>query len=479
MDRPGNQDQEQGQPQGQGGRPGGGQPGKNEDQAARMGEDSITSLMIRFSLPATLAMAVNASYSIVDTMFVGRLGGQAIAALSVSFPVQMILGAFGIGAGVGGASLLSRSLGAGKKGDAVLVVGQVIMLALAMGLLIALVGFFFLEPMMGVFGATPEIMDLTLDYMGIITGGAGLLFLVLMLNHAIRAEGNPILPMKVLIVTALVNIALDPLFIFVLDMGIRGAAVATVLAKVLGVIMLFWYYLAGRSSLRVRMVHLVPNGRIVVEIFRVGLPMFLIQVSNNLAMIAANRVLGSYGYVTIAVMGLMMRLQMFAFMPVIGIAQGVLPIIGYNFGAGKYLRIRETMYKGAGVSTLLVSLAALSFYAFPGFFLGLFSSEPELLEMGKESIRIMVLMYPLLGPQTMSVIFFQAIGKGIPSLWLSLLRQFILYVPFVLWLPGLLGLRGIWLATPLADLLAFVVTITRVSLEFKRQGIPLGLEAES
>ena len=442
-------------------------------QAASMGEDAISRLLLRFALPATLAMAVMASYNIVDTYFVGKLGPEAIAALSVSFPVQMLLGALGIGTGIGAGSLISRSLGADKPENATIAAGQVMLLALVFGLGATLLGHFYLRPMLLLFGATPEILELTMDYMSVIAQGAIMLFLIMMLNHIVRAEGNAILPMWVMIISALSNIIMDPIFIFSLGMGIRGAAIATVLAKIIGVVILLWYFLSGKSALNVRLKDLRPNGRIILEIYKVGLPALLMQISGNISLILANRILRDFGFLPIAVMGLMVRFQMFAFMPVIGIAQGMLPIIGYNFGAKKYLRIREVMIKGAGAGTVLVTLAGLSLFLFPRFFLRIFSSQEELLALGTYAVRIMVLMYPLLGLQITSVIFFQAIGRGTQSLLLSLLRQFLLYIPFIFLLPRFFDLTGIWAATPLADLLAFLVTTTLVAREFRTLGIPI------
>jgi len=451
---------------------------QKQNHVASMGEENITKLLLRFSLPATLAMAVMASYNIVDTIFVGRLGSQAIAALSVSFPIQMLLGAIAIGTGVGAASLIARSLGAEKTEDATIAVGQVFLLALLFGLVIMLVSFFFLRPLLLVFGATPEILELTVDYMSVIANGAVLIFLLMMLNHVVRAEGNAILPMQVMIISAVSNIIMDPIFIFVLDMGVRGAAVATVLAKIIGVFLMLRYYLTRKSVLRLHLQNLRPNWRVILDIYRVGLPSMFIQMSVNISLIFVNRILGDFGYIPIAVMGLVTRFQMFAFMPVLGISQGLLPIIGFNFGAGKYPRIREAMLKGTGAGTVFVTLAGLAFFIFPGFFLRIFSSEEELLSAGVQAVRIMVLMYPLLSAQTNSIIYFQAIGKGTSSLFLSLLRQFLFYLPFIIFMPHYFGLTGIWLATPMADLLAFLVTVILISREFNSRGIPLYVPKE-
>lgn len=451
---------------------------QHKNYATSMGEDNITSLLIRFSMPATMAMLVTASYNIVDTIFVGRLGSAAIAALSVSFPIQMMLSAVAVGTGVGAGSLISRSLGAEKREDASAAAGQVLFLSLIFGLCVALVGFLYLRPLLVLFGATATILELTVDYMLVITTGAIMLFLISSLNPVIRAEGNAIVPMIAMIASSAVNIILDPIFIFVLGMGVRGAAVATIIAKIVGVGIMLWFYLARRSTLNVRLSSILPNWRIILEIYRVGLPTLLIQISNNMGLIVVNRVLGNYGDVSIAVMGLMSKIKIFAIIPVYGIAQGLLPIIGYNFGASKYLRIREAMLKGSVVGTVFITLAGLALYISPGSFLRVFSSDPELLDIGIFALRIMVLMYPLMFVNIACVTFFQAIGKGTPALWLSLLRQFILYIPFIFIMPRFFGLTGIWMSTPVADLLAFVVTLAVVFREFAHIGIPIFLQGE-
>ncbi len=448
------------------------------DRTHSLGEEKITRLLLRFSLPATLAMAVNASYNIVDTIFVGRLGAGAIAALSICYPVQMLLGAIAIGTGIGAGSLIARSLGAQDQKRASVVGGQVFFLSLLFGLAATLTGLFYLRPLLVFFGATPEILEAAVEYMSVIANGAFFLFFIMMMNHVTRAEGNPTLAMVVMIASAVINIILDPIFIFGLGMGIRGAAVATVLAKIAGVAIQLWYFLTGRSALAISWKHLRPNLRIVWDIYKVGLPSLLIQISGNLAIIIANQILGGFGYIPIAVMGIVLRMQMLAFMPVIGISQGLLPIVGYNFGARKRRRIREALFKGAAAGSLFSALVGIAFFLFPGFFLRIFTGDAQVLAVGTGALRVMVLIYPLLGPQTVSITFFQAIGKGLPSLFLSALRQFIIYVPLLFLLPRFLGLAGIWTATPVADLLAFLITLFLVLREFRRQGIPLSRAKE-
>jgi putative MATE family efflux protein len=443
------------------------------NNAASMGEDSITKLLLRFSLPATTGMLVMATYNIVDTIFVGMLGSEAIAALSIAFPFQMLLGALGIGTGVGAASLIARSLGAGQKNVATKAVGQVISLSVFYGLVIGLVGFYFLDPLLVIFGATPDIIDLTGEYMIVITSGSVMFFLIMGLNNVVRGEGNPKLSMYVMIISAVTNIILDPIFIFLLGMGVQGAAVATVLAKIIGVAIMLHYFLTGRGEIQITWSCLVPSLVSIRKIYVIGFPAMILQISTNLSLVIANNILAAYGHLAIAALGLIFRLFMFALMPVIGISQGLLPIIGFNFGAGKMQRIREALVKGVALSTGVVVFFGVLYFTWPALFLSIFSREPELIALGSRALRIMVIMFPVIGAQVVFSTYFQAVGKGIPSLLLSILREVILFIPLIFFFSSFLGLDGVWISRPVSDLLAFLVTFFLISRELKRQGIPL------
>ncbi len=446
---------------------------KKPNNAARMGEESITRLLIHFSVPATAGMLVMATYNIVDTIFVGMLGSEAIAALSVAFPFQMLLGALGIGTGVGAASLISRSLGAGDRETARNAVGQVIGLSILFGLVVALGGYYFLEPLLVLFGATPDILALTGEYVLVITSGSVMFFLIMGLNNVVRGVGNPTLSMQIMIISALLNIALDPIFIFTLGMGVQGAAVATVLAKIIGVVIMIHYFVSGKGEVKISLSCLIPRRETIKKIYTIGFPAMIMQVSINLSLVVANNILAAYGHLPIAALGLIFRLFMFALMPVIGVGQGLLPIIGFNFGAGKMLRIREALIKAVAVSTAIATFFGLVYFSWPRLFMSIFSREAELLALGSEALRIMVIMFPLVGAQIVFSIYFQATGKGAPSLLLSILREAILFIPFLLLFSTVFGLDGVWFSRPVSDLLAFLVTFAMISRELKRQGIPL------
>ncbi len=447
----------------------------DDNGSAFMGEDSITTLLFRFSLPAIVGMLVMATYNVVDTFFVARLGSEAIAALSVAFPLQMLMGAVGVGSGVGAASLVSRSLGADNKKEAENALGQVITLAMIFGLIIALASFFYLRPLLVFLGTTADIIAPTEEYLMVITSCSAMFFLLMTLNNVVRAEGNPVLSMNMMIISAVANIILDPIFIFTLGLGIRGAAIATVLAKIVGIVMMLHYFLAGKSVLKLRLSSLKLRWQTILNVYKIGLPAMILQFSNNISLVVTNVVLACYGYIPVAVMGLIFRLQMFAIMPAIGIAQGLLPIVGYNFGARKIDRVREAFLKSVAAGTIFITLAGIIFFLTPSFFLGIFSKEKELLALGTYAVRIMVIMYPCIAVQIVSGSFFQAIGKGIPSLVLSLLREVIVFIPFLFLLSERYGLTGIWAARPVSDFVAFLLTFYLIYFEFKRQGIPLQL----
>jgi len=438
-----------------------------------MGEESISKLLVHFSVPATTGMLVMAAYNIVDTIFVGMLGSKAIAALSVAFPFQMLLSAVAIGTGVGAASLISRSLGSGDISQAVRAVGQVIGLSLIYGLVVAVLGFIYLDPLLTLFGATPYIIDLTREYVVVITSGSVMFFLIMGLNNVVRAVGHPTLSMKVMIISAVINIVLDPIFIFTFGMGVRGAAVATVLAKIVGVAIMLHFFLFGGSEVKVSFTCLKPCLQTIHRIYVIGVPAMVLQVSTNMSLVIANNILAAYGHLPIAALGLIFRLFMFALMPVIGVSQGLMPIIGYNYGAGKMLRIREALIKGTLVSTVIVILFGTLYFTWPIAFLSIFSREQELLTLAARALRIMVVMFPFIGAQIVFSTYFQAAGKGLPSLLLSILREMLLLIPFLLLFTHYFGLDGVWLSRPASDLLAFIFTSYLFTRELKKHNLSI------
>lgn len=291
-------------------------------------------------------------------------------------------------------------------------------------------------------------------------------------NHLVRSEGRAEYSMVIVVLGALLNIALDPLFIFVFGMGIRGAALATVIAQFCSFVLVLVFYLKPSTSLKLKLIHLLPDPAMLWEIVTLGLPAFVRQFGGSFFVIITNNALRVYGSdLHISLFGIVTRVLIFSFMPLIGIAQGLQPIVGFNFGAKNLPRVREAVKK-----TNIVSVAiSLIFFAivmlFPEPLLRLFSSDPGLIEIGRDPLRIVLLAIPFIGLQMVGAVYFQAIGRAFPALVLSMARQVLFLIPLVVLLPRAFGLTGVWAAFPASDVAATVVTLTWLGIAMKRVGM--------
>ncbi len=427
-----------------------------------LGEDDIGKLLLRLSAPATVGMVVMGMYNIADTIFVGRALGdasvQGIGGISICFPIQMLMMALSLGIGIGGASVISRSLGKRDMLRANRTFGNIMTMSVLMGLIITVVGSVFIDPMLKVFGATESIMPYALDYMSIILLGTVLIFVSQVANNVVRAEGNAKVAMYTMLVGAGLNILLDPVFIFWLDMGVKGAAIATVISQFIGMMSLIYYFVRGSSVLEFSGIGLDPG--ILREVFSVGMATFARNGSASVVMLLLNNVLGVYGGdMAIAVYGIFNRMFMFSAMPTIGLIQGMQPILGFNYGAGQYARVKDTVMLCVGLATAISVLGFLIMFLFPDQLFSIFSKDVSLIGSGAGATRIMVLMMPLLGFQFVVGAMYQALGKARPALILSVTRQMLFLIPFVLILPYFFGLKGVWMAFPVSDLLTFVLTL--------------------
>ena len=434
-----------------------------------LAKEKIGKLLFKLSAPAMVGMLVQAMYNIVDTIFVGRaVGFMGIAGLTIVFPIQILVMAFAQTIGIGGASIISRSLGSGDMERAHKTFGNVISLVILISAAVMLIGGLYLEPVLRIFGATESILPYAAEYLGIILFGTFFFVLAVACNNVARAEGNAKVAMNTMLISAGLNLVLDPIFIFGLNMGIRGAALATVLAQGSMSLYLIYYFLSGRSTLILR----VENLKIIPNIFRetmaIGASSFTRQASASIMVVIINNSLAFYGGdLTIAVFGVINRLLMFAFMPMFGIVQGLQPIIGFNFGAGNPDRVRKAIQMSILVTTGMSVVAFLSFMLFPEVLIRLFSSEQELIQLGTEAIRIITLALPLVGFQLIGASIYQALGKPLPALILSISRQVLFFIPAVLLLPLYFNLQGVWMAFPAADILAFIVTYFLVRGEMR------------
>jgi len=442
-----------------------------------MGTDPVGRLLVKFSLPAMVAMLVNATYNIVDTAFVGRLGYRAIAGLTVVWPLQMVMMALSLGVGVGANSLISRRLGAGDHQEANHAGSQALLLGVISGFVVMLVVLAWTDPLLSLIGAGPDVLPYSRAYIRTIMWFAPFLFLPMIANNLIRAEGNPMFSMVIMIASAVVNMVLDPLFIFGIGpfpaLGVRGAAAATVIARAVAVILYGVYFLSRRSGYQFHLRQFIPVPRIWGLIYAVGAPSMAISFAGSAVTAISNNVVAGFGSMALAAYGVMFRLFAFAFMPCMGVNQGALPLIGYNFGAGRLARVREVVIKAALSATGITALFSILFLAVPNLLVSLFNQEPAFVAMAARGLRIASIAFAGVGAAVVATAFFQGIGRALPAMFLSLTRQLIFYLPAMLILSRLHGLDGFWTAIPVSDGLSVAAAVIWTSVMFRKLGVSL------
>lgn len=462
-----------------------------DERSAMLGNEKIWRLLIKLSVPAMIGMIVQALYNVVDTIFVGQgVGVMAIAGISVAFPIQMMVMAFSQMFGIGGASIISRSLGEGNVEKAEKTMGNVFALVLIMSAIISVLGSIFVEPLLRLFGATDEILPYAAAYISIILKGTIFFSFSMASNNIVRSEGNAKTAMTTMLISAGLNLILDPIFIFDtvpvlnipgLDLGIRGGALATVISQATTAIYLTFYFLRGKSTVSFSVKNLKLEFAIVKEIITIGFASFTRQIASSLMAIAINNSLATYGgSMSIAVYGVIMKLLQFSVMPLLGIVQGLQPIIGFNFGAKQLERVKEGIKLGIAAAVTLATVAYLAIMIFPEAIISIFSDDAQLQTSGVHAVRVVMLVMPLVGFQVVGASYFQAVGKAIPSLILSMSRQILFLIPLVLILPLFFELEGVWVAFPTADILSIAVTffVLRRDMKILNQQIESGKQKE-
>jgi len=439
-----------------------------------MGRAPIWGLLLRFSGPAIVSMVVAGSYNIVDAIFVGRLGSEALAALVVAFPLMMLFMGISMGTGVGAASLISRRLGAGDHEGANRIAGIAITLAILVGALMTGICLPNLEPLLRLLGASGSVLSLARGYMSILVTFAVVNSFSLIMGIIIRAEGNPMLSGTTMVISAVINIILDPILIFGLGpipaMGIAGAATATVIGRGVGVLIFLVYFISGRTSYRFRLGHFLPDLKTLAEIYRVGIASIVRMTAGSLVMGLNNRIAASFGVIPLAVVGVVIRFARFTFMPTMGLGQGMLPLVGYNFGAKQKERVGEIVIKAGLASFAWGLLCWVVVMLLPSRLMSIFNTDPQFLLEGAPALRIFALLFFAVGIQRILSFFFQGIGRGLPSLVLAS-SSFIFRLPGLLILPQVFGLTGLWVSFPVADALSVILALVWTGIEFRRQGI--------
>ncbi len=444
-----------------------------EKYTTRLGTAPLGSLLIRLSIPGIVATIAGSLYNVVDTFWVSRLGHEAIAALTIVFPYQILAMAVGMGTGTGIGALVSRYFGKYDIKNANTAAGQIFFLSVFWGLVFLIPALLFPETILGLLGATDDIMDMGKIYILITSFGAPLNVFILLAGSLIRGSGDAIKPTVIMIASSALNIILDPFLIMGLgpfpEMGIKGAALATVICQGIGTIIGLYYILGNRTAFRITGQCLMPQLFILKRIYHVGAPASIQQLTESFAFIVFNKVISAYGSVPIAAVGLAMRLSDLAFMPIMGVSNALLPVVGYNLGAGN----RDRLWKAVKLSTIgtvaLLILFTIIIEIWAPEIAGIFMQDSEILKVTVPGMRIMLSALVFIGPSILFITAFQGLSMGGMALWLSLIRQFILFIPVLFVLEHLLGLTGIWLTLPASDVLSFGVILAFLLREYKRQ----------
>lgn len=446
---------------------------RQDERAKILGEEDIGKLLLKFSIPAIVGMLVNALYNIVDRIFIGKgVGSIGIGAIFVGSPVTLILMAFAMLIGVGGNSLASIRLGEDKKDEAELILGNAFTLLLIISLALSVLGLIFIEPLLKSFGASDTILPYSIAYMSIILIGVPFQALGFGINSFIRGEGNPRVAMTTMLIGAILNVILDYIFIFIFDMGIKGAALATIIAQGVSAIWVLSYFFGSKSMLKLKKENMRLQKDIVKGILSIGLAPFSMHLASSTVTVILNNSLNTYGGdVAISSMGVIHSITMLILMPVFGINQGAQPIIGFNYGAKKYDRVKEALKKAIIAATSVVIIGFIVTQTIPHKLFGLFLQKgadiTNILEVGIRGLRINLVMLPMIGFQIVSSNYFQATGKPKQAALLGLSRQVLILIPALFILPKFFGLTGVWAAGPVSDLVASITTAIFLTKDLK------------
>ena len=438
--------------------------GETAQTENKMGTAKMLPLILSMGLPAMLSMLVQALYNIVDSYFVSQYSEKALSAVSLALPLQNLMIAFAVGTAVGVTSLISRRLGQGRRKEADLAAAHGIVLGVLTSLVFAVYGAFFTTPFFHLFETDTEIIAMGDAYLSICCIFSVGMFVSVSLEKTLQATGNMIWPMVFQLIGAVSNIVLDPIFIFgylgVPAMGVAGAAVATVGGQWISMIVCIVVVTKGKHEIHLGFKGFRFDGKTVKDIYQVGLPAIVMQGIGTVMNISMNAILSGFSTAAYTVFGLYFRLQTFVFMPVCGLTQGLLPIMGFNYGARNRKRLLSALKNGCMIALIIMGLGMLAFLLFPGQLIGIFNPTSEMLELGVAALRIICICFPFAALGIVSSTLFQAMGRGTYSLTISLMRQLLILVPTAWLLAKLTGMvSAVWWAFPAAELVSLVCSI--------------------
>jgi putative MATE family efflux protein len=444
-----------------------------QETTARLGTERLTRLFPRLSAPSMISMLAMSLYMLVDTLWLGRVGYEAIAAITITFPFYIVIFAIGLGSGIGANALASRRFGERDVEATNQVAGQVFPLTAIFGIIFIIPSVFLARPLATSLGAPPEIIGPATEYLFYFGWGIPFLLFRLMSRNVFHASGETIKPMIFYVVGAVANAVLDPFFIFgwgpFPEMGVGGAALATTISGGLAAAIGCYYLLGNKSVYRLKLRHFRPDFSIIVQIYRVGLPETLMDVTEAAVFLVFNQVMAGFGSVALAAVGIAFRVADVAFIPIVGLAHALLPIVGFCFGARLWGRLWAAVRHGTLVSVVVLAVVTVLLEIFAPQVVAVFNNSPELVAIAVPGMRIFLSALVLIGPAIMFIITFQGLSKGWTAICLSLVRQLALLLPAVLILPGFIGLNGVWLALPISDIGGAIVAGLWLYREYRMQ----------
>ena len=429
----------------------------------KLGTMPIGKLLASMSIPAIFSMLVQSLYNIVDSIFVSQIGEDALTAVSLAFPMQMLIIAFALGVGVGVNSLIARKLGQGDGAAASKTASTGLVLAIINAIIFMLIGIFFSKLFMGMFSDDQAVVDMGTSYLSIVLIFSFGIFIEATCSRTLQATGNMIIPMTSQLIGAITNIILDPIMIFGLlgfpAMGIKGAALATVIGQILAMIFVLIMFKVKKHDVHMQFKGFKLEKAYVIDIYKVGLPAIVINAIGSVTTTFLNAILISFSSTAVAILGIYFKLQSFVFMPVFGLTQGAMPIMGYNYGANNRKRFIQAFRLTLITSFSIMLLGTLIFWLFPVQLLSVFNGSPELISMGIYVLRVISICFI---PAAFGIVIstmFQAIGHGFKSLMMTLLRQLFIIMPSAWLFAQFIGLDAVWFAYPLAEIISCLIFV--------------------
>ncbi|NCB91252.1 MAG: MATE family efflux transporter [Clostridia bacterium] len=444
----------------------------NKQQDTRLGTDSIPKLMIQLAVPAVIAQLINLLYNIVDRIYIGRIpqvGHLALTGVGVTFPILTLISAFSSFVGSGGAPLASISLGRGDKKKAENILGNSVTMLLFFAVILTAVFQIFKEPLLYMFGASDNTIQYSLQYITIYLCGTLFVELSLGLNMFISSQGQAKIAMFSVLIGAAINIILDPIFIFVLNMGVQGAAVATIISQAVSAVWIVRFLLSDKSSIKIKKCNMIPSKKIIATVSTLGISPFIMQSTESAIAIVLNHSLQTYGGdLYVGSMTILQSVMQLLSIPVSGFTQGVQPIISYNYGAKKFDRVKKTAFYLIGSTFIISMLFALSTLLVPGIYGSIFTSQPELLDLVKEVLPVYMFGMLIFGLQNGCQSTFLGLGQAKISIFIALLRKVILLIPLAIILPKFFGVMGVYYSEPIADITSASTAFCLFMIFFKK-----------